>query len=498
MSENERSVFISYRRAVGAAWARAIFADLRARGYDVFMDVESIDSGTFERIIFNQIEARPHFILILTPKSLERCKEHNDMLAREIEHAILLERNIVPLLFDNFSFADQSRYLPPALAALPKYNALAIYHDYFDDGLNKLRERFLKQPMYGAIKPAPRADHAKVLDLLKLSTREATPPSSPTSDWLRQVRFGQQNEPVKPVDSEKQKPAVRWSDLFKQDLPAPKNDPVPQIKAPALPFFLQLNNLDKTLFPSAKPVAKKPFAWDLPAILDQPVTRGYEKPGEFRLNAADIPSQMLEKLEEFLAAGETVKQVAFGADGSWVILRNWCSFWQYGVPQEMSQQLWALFNESAEIAHVALARKSWWVILRDQFHLMPMSLDIPSTLYSKLLELYRTNQKTRCVALSASGGWVVLHGSNGFWTENVPAELLQKMREWSALGHELKQVAFGPGSSFVLLAGDYGYWQQLIPKKMADKLAEYYKERKTIKSVALSPDGGWVILGNWD
>ena len=46
MVDEEKTVFISYRRNVSAFVARAIFMDLREHGYDVFMDVESIDSGT--------------------------------------------------------------------------------------------------------------------------------------------------------------------------------------------------------------------------------------------------------------------------------------------------------------------------------------------------------------------------------------------------------------------------------------------------------------------
>jgi len=61
MSEPQKTVFISYRRDVGAFIARAIFLELREHGYDVFMDVESIDAGQFEQIIFNQIEGASAF-----------------------------------------------------------------------------------------------------------------------------------------------------------------------------------------------------------------------------------------------------------------------------------------------------------------------------------------------------------------------------------------------------------------------------------------------------
>ncbi len=88
MPDEHKTVFISYRRNVASFIARAIFLELRANGYDVFMDVESIDSGAFDTIILRQIEARAHFVLILTPGTLERCAEPGDWLRREIEHAM--------------------------------------------------------------------------------------------------------------------------------------------------------------------------------------------------------------------------------------------------------------------------------------------------------------------------------------------------------------------------------------------------------------------------
>ncbi|MBN1966081.1 MAG: toll/interleukin-1 receptor domain-containing protein, partial [Anaerolineae bacterium] len=65
MADPQKTVFISYRRNVSSFIARAIFMDLRAHGYDVFMDVESIDAGEFDRIILGQIAARAHFLVIL-------------------------------------------------------------------------------------------------------------------------------------------------------------------------------------------------------------------------------------------------------------------------------------------------------------------------------------------------------------------------------------------------------------------------------------------------
>lgn len=147
----QSSIFISYRRSTSKFIARAIFEDVRRRGYNVFMDVESIDSGEFEKIILNQIAARAHFLVILTHGAVERCADPEDWLRREIEYAIDLERNIVPILVEDFSFEGTEKYLVGKLSRLQDYNALTLHHDYFDEAMNRLHTRFLRQPVYGKI-----------------------------------------------------------------------------------------------------------------------------------------------------------------------------------------------------------------------------------------------------------------------------------------------------------------------------------------------------------
>ncbi len=168
------TVFISYRRSVSQFIARAIFQDLREHGYDVFMDVESIDKGQFGPIILNQIAARAHFLLILTPGTLDRCAEPDDWLRREIEHALETRRNIVPVMVNGFRFEDAEPFLTGKLAELPRYNSVPLYHEYFEEGMARLRERFLTPPE-GEIQPAPAEDAAVVQRKLEQAAEQPAP-----------------------------------------------------------------------------------------------------------------------------------------------------------------------------------------------------------------------------------------------------------------------------------------------------------------------------------
>lgn len=103
MGRVEKAVFVSYRRT-NVPWALAIFQNLTQYGYDVFFDFSGLASGDFESVILENIHARAHFVVLLTPSALERCGDPTDWLRREIEAAIDSERNIVPLMLEGFDF----------------------------------------------------------------------------------------------------------------------------------------------------------------------------------------------------------------------------------------------------------------------------------------------------------------------------------------------------------------------------------------------------------
>src|SRR5438093_4365267 len=102
MTRIMKTVFISYRRH-DEPWALAVFADLTQHGYDVFVDYDGIGSGSFETAIMENIKARAHFLVLLTPTALERSADPKDWMRLEIETAVESQRNIVPLMLAGFN-----------------------------------------------------------------------------------------------------------------------------------------------------------------------------------------------------------------------------------------------------------------------------------------------------------------------------------------------------------------------------------------------------------
>jgi hypothetical protein len=159
----QKTAFLSYRRDKSRHLARAIYMDLRSNGWDVFFDVNAIDSGDFDRIILNQIAARAHFILLISPDALARCVNEGDWVLQEIREAVRLNRNIVPIIEEGSRLEKELSYLPVDLrAVIGKKNAVALYHDYFEAAMDKLRTRFLKAPAYVEISTPPAAEQAEI------------------------------------------------------------------------------------------------------------------------------------------------------------------------------------------------------------------------------------------------------------------------------------------------------------------------------------------------
>src|SRR5687768_1112685 len=152
----QKTVFISYRRSVGSYLSLLLFKDLTAREFDVFRDVDSIGSGEFENIILNQIAARAHFVVLLTRGTLDCCTDPDDWLRREIEHAVDLKRNIVPVMVDGFQFEDGEKHLVThKLRRLMDFQGQPLVHDFYDAAVEQLVTRKLTRPVDVELQPTP-------------------------------------------------------------------------------------------------------------------------------------------------------------------------------------------------------------------------------------------------------------------------------------------------------------------------------------------------------
>ncbi len=140
----EKTVFISYRRT-NFPWAMSIYQYLTYHGFDVFFDHKSIPSGSYEQVINENIKARAHFLVLLTPSALDNQGRRVDWLKKEIRLALENQRNIIPIMLEGFDFGSPKtkEFLTEDIIALKEYQGLRLIADYYDEGLDRLCQRYL-------------------------------------------------------------------------------------------------------------------------------------------------------------------------------------------------------------------------------------------------------------------------------------------------------------------------------------------------------------------
>ena len=137
-------VFISYRRTSYES-ANLIATRLRAEGYRVFFDLESMRSGLFNEQLYNVIEECKDFVLVLPPDALDRCHDEEDWLRKEILHAMKHKKNIIPVTLNGFQWPDS---MPSGMENLCMYQSLSASSvEYFDLSMKRL-EKYLKSRRY--------------------------------------------------------------------------------------------------------------------------------------------------------------------------------------------------------------------------------------------------------------------------------------------------------------------------------------------------------------
>ena len=141
----QRRVFISYRRSLDEITARMLKHELGSRGFDVFLDVDNLGpSPSFDRRLLGEIERRGNFVLLLSPGSLDRCREEGDWIRLELEHALATGRRIIPVTRGGFQLRPDGR-LPESIGSLPMHNAVEYASAHHDAVINRL-VGFLSMP----------------------------------------------------------------------------------------------------------------------------------------------------------------------------------------------------------------------------------------------------------------------------------------------------------------------------------------------------------------
>ena len=133
--EKKYDIFISYRR--DAFESANLFATrLKALGYRVFFDIETMNAGKFNEQLLDVISRCKDFILVLSPNAIDRCEEEGDWVRREVICAMEHKKNIIPIMLSGFVWPAE---MPKGMEELCNYQALApAPNTYYDLQVKRL------------------------------------------------------------------------------------------------------------------------------------------------------------------------------------------------------------------------------------------------------------------------------------------------------------------------------------------------------------------------
>lgn len=142
-------VFLSYRRVGGADFAQLLKLLLRAEGLRVFLDVENLGAGDFQAQLVRCLRSSRNVILVWTKGCMNRFLDDadeasGDFVRLEYQHALSMQKNIVPVYKEDFEFPASAR-LPENVRAVMSANAVKwIAAEYRDASLKKLVENLVR------------------------------------------------------------------------------------------------------------------------------------------------------------------------------------------------------------------------------------------------------------------------------------------------------------------------------------------------------------------
>ena len=162
-------IFLSYRRDGGDMTALYLYERLTRMGYRVAYDFETLLNGRWDDAILRTIEGCKDIVIVLSPGALDRCVEweqrriawladnpgrefpdkfdKNDWMRREIVHAHLHKKNLLPVLLRDFSFPATEK-LPEDIRDLPFQNGIGASPEHHHDTLARLTTRLVAKPVW--------------------------------------------------------------------------------------------------------------------------------------------------------------------------------------------------------------------------------------------------------------------------------------------------------------------------------------------------------------
>ena len=150
-------IFISYRRKGGIKDARLVDEKLRNSGYSVSFDIDTLGRGKFTDTLKTRLKDCKDFIVIFEPTYYEKFYDENgnvqpedvlneDWCYLELKNALLMNKNIIPLVQKDFIFSNN---LPKDVKEIAEMNSIQLTEKEFKEIFeHKVKSYLISKPKF--------------------------------------------------------------------------------------------------------------------------------------------------------------------------------------------------------------------------------------------------------------------------------------------------------------------------------------------------------------
>lgn len=155
MKRGQNSVYICFDDGLFAV-VLGIWQELHHHRIDVFFDILGHRGEETPEAALRQIAARPYFLLILTPETLQN-ESSSAWFIQQIETAVQLQRIVVPVVTPDTRIEAFAPKLPPSvLKAIVARPAIPVQYMRFAWSMRQIRKQFRRTKLFTA--PLPTED----------------------------------------------------------------------------------------------------------------------------------------------------------------------------------------------------------------------------------------------------------------------------------------------------------------------------------------------------
>jgi hypothetical protein len=190
------------------------------------------------------------------------------------------------------------------------------------------------------------------------------------------------------------------------------------------------------------------------------------------------------------------------SDDAWVILYDKNKWEQDGIPTNLESELSRLKSLNNTIRAIALGPSGSWVVIYNYTDGVIVrengftSYNAPDTLFTRLTDIKTRAQKIRTITIGPSGGWAVIENTNTPWSSNTPTDFFGRLTTLQNSGAQISQIALGTNNRWAIIANNNTNYSGNLSTTFFNNLEAIKNGGYTVNALGIGTGDSYGIVYN--